>query len=66
MSQREDIPRRPWLIFTDGDLFGDYRSESDRNKALPEARATGAVSTSQWDPGKWGGPGWTDAEPEAS
>ncbi len=36
-----DIPARPGLIHTDGELYGDFKTKADREKALPKARKSG-------------------------
>jgi len=61
-----DTPARPWLIYVDGELYGDFKTETDREKALPEPRATGAVALSQWETDDYHGPGWPEprSEPE--
>jgi hypothetical protein len=58
------LPGRPWLVWLDGDLFGDFRTQPEQLAAVGEAAATGgAVATSHWDPDGYAGPGWTEAVP---
>jgi len=33
-----DTPTRPWLIYAVGELYGDFKTETDREKAQPRAR----------------------------
>jgi hypothetical protein len=57
-------PARPWLIYADGELYGDYRTEADQLKALPGAIAAGEdITISRWDHYGYRGPGWTEPEP---
>lgn len=54
-------PDRPWLVWLDGDLFGDFRTQPEQLAAVTEAAAAGGeVSTSHWDPEGYTGPGWTE------
>ena len=57
-------PARPWLVYVDGDLFGDYPTQEQQIAALPEAIGSGgAVTTCHWDRDGDHGPGWTEPEP---
>ena len=54
-------PDRPWLVWLDGDLYGDFRTQPEQLAAVTEAAASGGeVSTSHWDPEGYTGPGWTE------
>ena len=53
-------PNRPWLVWLDGELFGDFRTQHEQLAAVTEAAAAGGeVSTSHWDPEGYFGP-WVD------
>lgn len=54
-------PQRPFLIFTDGELYGDYASEADRSASIAGALAD--VTLSDWDADGPVGPGWSPADP---
>ncbi len=57
-------PVRPWLIYVDGELYGDYRTDADQHRALSGAAASGGeVMISHWDSDGYRGPGWTDPGP---
>ena len=54
-------PNRPWLVWLDGELFGDFRTQHEQLAAVTEAAAAGGeVSTSHWDPEGYFGPGWIE------
>jgi hypothetical protein len=43
-------PGRPWLLWIDGDLYGDFRTEAERQAALADPLADGGeLTTSHWD-----------------
>lgn len=57
-------PARPWLVFADGDLFGDFVTQEQQMAALPEAIAVGGtVTIAHWDRDGQHGPGWSEPEP---
>lgn len=34
MDAANETPTRPWLIYVDGELYGDVKTKTDRDKAL--------------------------------
>jgi hypothetical protein len=55
-------PARPWAIWVDDELYGDFKTEAERDKALPKAReyareTGGQVLLQDWEP-----PGHYDRE----
>jgi len=58
---------RPRLVYVDDELYGDFKTETDREKAVPGARESGeGVLLSQWKTDGYHGPGWSEprSEPE--
>ena len=37
MDVANETPTRPWVIYVDGELYGDVKTKTDRDKALPAA-----------------------------
>src|SRR5260370_2438227 len=59
-------PGRPWVIYVDGELHGDHRTEADEIATVAEAAATGGeVTIAHWERDREPEPGWTEPTPPA-